>query len=118
MISHWLAWISLGFSVLLLLKFIARKSKIKKINRTLSKLHKLFAIIMITTGLIHGILSLINSMNDVIALVSGIFLFGSAISVCLTYMHRNNHKNNWMKMHRIGSIFFMIFLLAHLIFAL
>lgn len=118
MISHWLAWISLGSSILLLLKFIARKSKIKKFNRTFSKLHRLFAKIMITTGLIHGVLSLVKSIDDIIALVSGIFLFASAVYVCFTYIHRQHHKKNWMKMHRIGSIVFTILLVVHLVFAI
>lgn len=32
-VSHWLAWIALGFTILLLLKFWARKGKRKSVTR-------------------------------------------------------------------------------------
>ncbi len=117
MVSHWLAWISLGFSILLLMKFVVRKSKIKKLNRTFSKLHKSFAIVMFVTGLAHGIISLVISMNHIAAIISGILLLSSAVYVCLTCMHKKNHKKTWMKMHRIGSVILTILLIAHMIFA-
>lgn len=46
MASHWFAWISFAFSILLLMKFVARKSKIKNANRTFRKFHESFATIL------------------------------------------------------------------------
>lgn len=116
--SHWFAWISFGFSILLLLKFAARKAKLKKLNRIFSRLHRPFAIIMFASGLVHGIISLIKSTNHIAALVSGILLLGCAVYVCLTCMHRHHHRKTWMKMHRIGSVVLAVLLAAHLLFAL
>lgn len=117
MASHWFAWISFAFSILLLMKFVARKSKIKNVNRTFRKFHESFAIVMFVTGLAHGVIALVKSTNHVMANISGILLFASAVYVCLTCIHKKNHKKTWMKMHRIGSVILTILLIAHLIFA-
>ncbi|MGN0418090.1 hypothetical protein [Anaerostipes faecalis] len=118
MVSHWLAWISFGFSILLLMKFVTRKSSIKKLNRTFSKLHRSFAIVMFVTGLAHGIISLVISLSHIAPIISGILLFGSALYVCLTCIHKENHKKTWMKMHRVGSVILTFLLIVHLILAL
>lgn len=140
MVSHWLAWISFGFSILLLLKFVARKSKITQINRVFSKSHKTSAIIMMMTGLAHGTISLIKGTRmrhhkwnrklghgtilhikgawRIAAIISGIVLFVSALFVCHTCIHRHSNKRTWMRMHQIGSVVLMILLLIHLIFTL
>lgn len=118
MVSHWLAWISFGFSILLLLKFVARKSKIKIFNKVLRKSHTIFSIIMIITGLTHGIFFLFKCRCQTLAIITGFVLFCSALFICYSYINRHHHKKTWIKMHRIGSIVFVLLLVVHLIFAL
>ena len=115
MVSHWMAWISVIFSILLLLKFAVRKCRIKKLNRIFSRLHESFAIIMFAAGLVHAIIVLSRSTYFGTGIISGILVLISALCVFLTCIHRKNHLKTWMKMHRIGTVTFAGCLWAHLV---
>lgn len=118
MISHWLAWISFGCSILLLLKYAARISRIKKLNRTFSRLHRPLAVMMLATGMVHGILSLVKSPEDLTANLTGLLLSGCALYISLTCWRRKKHIRIWMKRHRYGSAVMVVLLVAHVVFAI
>lgn len=114
MVSHWLAWISFGFSILLLLEFAARKSNNKNFIYIFRKLHRPFAIIMMITGLAHGTILIIKGTVHTAAIITGIVLFGCALYVCHTCIHRHRHKKIWMRKHRKGSVVLLLLMLIHL----
>lgn len=114
MVSHWLGWISFGFSILLLLEYVVKRSKIKKAIRMFSKSHRTFSVIMMMTGLTHGTILLIKGTVHTAAIITGIFLFGCALFVCNTCIHRHQNKKMWMKFHRIGSAAIVLLLLIHI----
>ncbi len=105
MISHWFAWISFGLSILLLAKFIVRKSKIKKLNKIFSKTHKPLAYIMIASGLVHGIICAIKTDKHIAVIISGALLTASALFLLIAWLCRKKLRI-WMKAHRIGSLVF------------
>lgn len=117
MVSHWFAWISFGLSILVSAKFLARKSKIKKLNLGFSKAHKPLSVAMILLGLAHGIIDGVKTDENVAVIVTGALLLATAVFLLLTWLFRKRFKI-WMKAHRIGSLVFLGFLLTHLILAL
>ena len=57
LISEILAWLSAIFTVLLALKYVTRISKHRQLNNLFRKSHKQLGILMIITGLLHGVLA-------------------------------------------------------------
>lgn len=119
MFSHFIGWVATGSSALLFSKYIGRKSKKPAFNRALSKTHKPLAALMIGAGLVHGMATLFDhTPTRPAAFISGVALFGSAVGICLTGLHRKNHIKTWMNNHRKLSILMIVLLMLHLLIVL
>lgn len=114
MVSHWFAWISFGLSIILLAKFIVRKSKVKGLNRIFSKTHKPLSCIMIVLGLAHGIIDAIKTDKHIAVIISGAVLSAVSIFLLITWLCRKKLKI-WMKAHRIASLVFLGLLVVHIV---
>lgn len=116
-----------GLSVLigsiLILKFFSRvlvqrskknKSIYIKINNLIRKIHKPLGILIVLTGLVHGFFS----SERVLSLNLGTMCWISTILIGLSWMIRNKLKNkmNWLVMHRILTIIFILLLGFHVLY--
>lgn len=118
MLYHWLGWISFGFCIILLMKFIARISKIKAVNKAFRKIHKPLGIAVIVTGTIHGIISIIKHPQDIIGLITGVFLWTLIVFFAITYLAKSKLKSKWFLLHRIASIMLIIISIVHFVFVI
>ncbi|GGH20941.1 ferric reductase-like transmembrane domain-containing protein [Paenibacillus segetis] len=121
-ISEILAWLAVIFTVLLALKYIARISKHRQLNRLFRKFHKHLGILMITTGLLHGILAGneettnlfdMQFMSKLFTLNLGSVCLFVAMLLALTYMFRKKLKKRWMFLHRLLTIILLVLLVLH-----
>lgn len=115
MISHWLGWISLSCCSLLICKYPARKTKIKKLNGILRKLHIPIASLLLTTGIIHGVITFIKVPYRSISILSGLALLILLSLVSASYYFRKTLKKKWMTFHRVGTIVVIPLLIFHIV---
>lgn len=121
-ISEILAWLAVIFTILLALKYIARISRNRRLNRLFSKSHKQLGILMITTGLLHGVLAgneettnLFNMqfMTKLFTLNLGTVCLFVALLLALTYMFRRKLKKRWMLLHRVLTVLLLVLIVLH-----
>lgn len=100
-ISETIAWFAVVFTVLLAMKYIVRISRNRQLNRLFSKSHKRLGILMLTTGLLHGVLAGnekttnlfdMQFMSKLFTLNLGTACFFVALLLSLTYMFRKKLK--------------------------
>lgn len=118
MISHWLGWISFGFCIVLMLKFIVRKTKNTKLNLAFRKIHIPLGILVLITGMLHGLILLIKVSNHIAPIVTGIFTIVLLLFIVATYIFKKKLKKKWMYFHRLGTLALIPFILIHLLLAL
>lgn len=114
-----LAWISAAIAcflcVIYILRKLIRKTKGKNefiinSNKILRKVHKTLGVLLIITGLTHGIFSSVS----VLSLNLGTITWALAILLALSWMFRKSLKR-WIYYHRILSAIFALVLTAHVI---
>ena len=88
MISHWFGWLALGFCIVLMLKFAARKSHISSLNVFFRKLHIPIGVMLIVTGLLHGIIELIKIPSHITVVITGIGAMVLILFITATYILR------------------------------
>lgn len=142
LISQILAWLSVFLCLMEFLRFVARKSKVKALNKFFHNIHIPFGIFLLITGGLHGLISG-NFPDATLADIDwGTVLFtlnwGTASYLCaillgLTYVFRNmGRKKNapatkqtegktrrhsmpqWMIAHRILTVLILTFLTFHI----
>lgn len=123
LINVTLAWISVALmatlSIIYLLRianknfFNNQNEVLKKWNKNLRKHHKWMGIMIIITGLSHGILSSFS----VLSFNMGTLLFVIFILLALSFIFRKifSKGTTWMKIHRILTGFTFVLLLLHLV---
>ncbi|MGE4275966.1 MAG: FMN-binding protein [Lawsonibacter sp.] len=118
-----LAWIATLCAAMTALKFLARISKIRAINRFFSKCHIPFGVLMLVTGLLHGILAGNPSwatLSDVqVAPVLFSWNWGTVcllltVALAATYLLRKRLKKRWMTAHRALTAALLVCLALHL----
>jgi DMSO/TMAO reductase YedYZ heme-binding membrane subunit len=121
-ISEIFAWLATVFTILLALKYITRISRNRKLNRLFSKSHKPLGILMLTTGLLHGVLAGNEKTTNLfdMQLMTKLFTFNLgtvcflvALLLALTYMFRKKLKKRWMFLHRVLTVILLILLVLH-----
>lgn len=118
MIFHWLGWFSLAFCIALMLKFVARKSRNKKVNKIFRVIHIPVGVMLLFTGTVHGLLSIIKVANRLLPIGSGIALLIVIAFLAATYMHRKALKKNWFKLHRMATLALIPVLVLHVVTSL
>jgi len=122
LISRILAWIAALAAAMCALKFIARISGSKALNRFFAKCHVPFGVILLITGLAHGILAGNTAGSGIAGIRLGSQLFtlnwGTACLIIgvllgLTYAFRRRLKKWWMPLHRALTAAIMAVLVLH-----
>lgn len=123
LINVTLAWMSVGLMIALSIIYLLRiankyffsnqNETLKKWNKSLRKHHKWIGILIIFTGLLHGILSSFN----VLSLNFGTILLVTFILLAFSFMFRRIFKKGivWIKIHRLLTALAFILLIFHLI---
>lgn len=124
LISIILAWISVVLAVFTALKFVARVSKNKALNKFFHKIHIPFGVLLLIAGTAHGVLagnpSFATLSTMELAPVLFTFNWGTACFVCacllgVTYLLRKKLKRKWMFLHRILTVAFIACIVLHLV---
>ena len=122
-ISNILAWLATLLTILLALKYITRVSKNSQLNHLFRKSHKHLGILMIATGLLHGVLSGnekttnlfdMQVLPKLFTLNLGTVCLFVAFLLALTYMFRKKLKKYWMFLHRWLTIILLVLLVLHI----
>jgi F0F1-type ATP synthase membrane subunit c/vacuolar-type H+-ATPase subunit K len=121
-ISLRFAWISIALLIFTALKYIARKSGNYSLNRFFRKYHILSGILMIITGLLHGIFAGndINSTFEDMQIAPKLFTLnlGTACFIITlflwtTYLLRRQLKKRWIIFHRILTALLILLTVLH-----
>lgn len=124
LISLILAWAAVLFVVLTALKYVARISKSGKWNRIFHKIHIPAGIALVILGLLHGLLAgnfADTQLADVrigeifFSLNWGTACFIVSVLLGISYLLRKSWKKNWMKIHRILTIFLLVLVVIHIV---
>jgi|GEM_PF-1067285 len=122
----WRLTILLAFLVCIIfvLRIVGKKhgrdSWIKKLNRTLRKLHKQLGIGLVVVALLHGIFAYISIFYTsalpfaVLDFKWGIMCFTVLLLLWASYVFRKKLKPNWIFWHRRLTIVFLITLVIHI----
>lgn len=111
-----LAWITLFLFVILVLKLLVRLlakklDYFKLINRFFSKIHKPFGLIILLTGLIHGLTSSVFVFSFNLGTITFIFFILLAIS----YFAKRYYKPKFLFIHQILTLISLIFVIVHIV---
>lgn len=124
LLSMIFAWIGVLCALAAAFKFFTRISGSKKMNRLFYKLHIPLGIVLIITGLVHGLLAgnfSDTSLADVqLGAVLLSFNWGTACFIAslflgLSYVLRKILRKKWMITHRILTIILLLLLLLHIL---
>ncbi|MEA5142393.1 MAG: FMN-binding protein [Oscillibacter sp.] len=124
LISLILAWLAVLCAVFAVLKFFARISKNRKLNRFFSKIHISFGVLLLAFGLLHSIFAGNMPSATLADFTPAAVLFtwnwGTACLVlalllALTYVFRKQLKKHWMPAHRVLTVLLVITLGLHLL---
>ncbi|MDL2259037.1 hypothetical protein LJC42_07825 [Eubacteriales bacterium OttesenSCG-928-K08] len=118
MISHWLGWFSLGFCVVLALKFIARKSKASSLNLFFRRIHIPIGVMLLIIGTLHGLITIAKFPDRTVPIITGIATVMLIFFIAATYMFRKRLKKKWLPFHRIGTVLSLLSIFIHLLFSL
>lgn len=110
------SYILLVCIILLLIKFVARKAGLRKINQVLGKIHKPLGILAIVIVVVHFVMTLsLWNTRAVLVTISGILTAIGLILMVVLYFFRHHFSNNRMKIHRIGACVILILAAAHVV---
>ena len=123
LISLLLAWMATIFALLAALKFIARISGNRPLNRAFSRCHIPFGVLLLVTGVLHGILAGNPSWATLADFQPAAVLFtwnwGTvclvlSIALAATYLLRRKLRRHWMPAHRVLTVALIACLVLHL----
>ena len=108
-------YICLTLLFLLLIKFLARRFKWTKIDRTLMKFHKYIAFSFLLVAIVHFILVLkVLAGRHLVITISGIIILVTGL-LLTTVCHLLKDRKVEIKFHRAFSMIMAIMLLLHLV---
>ncbi len=123
LLSLILAWITVLFAILAAFKWIARISGSRALNRFFHKIHIPFGVLMLITGVLHGVLAgnpaSATLSNFTFAPVLFTWNWGTAclvimLGLALSYLLRRRLKKKWMTVHRILTVALIAVLVLHI----
>lgn len=123
LLSLILAWITVLFAILAAFKWIARISGSRALNRFFHKIHIPFGVLMLITGVLHGVLAgnpasaTLSSFTFAPVLFTwnwGTACFLIMLGLALTYLLRRRLKKRWMTAHRILTLALIAVLVLHI----
>lgn len=123
LISRVLAWVSVALTAITAIKFLARISKIKPLNRFFRKIHIPSGIILLITSAVHGIiagnppgveLTQISFFSELFSLNWGTAAFVCIVLLAVVYLIRKLLSKKWMPLHRVLTVIMIVTLVLHL----
>lgn len=123
LISIILAWVAVLLCIMAALKYIARISGNKMLNRFFHKIHIPFGILLLIVGFIHGVLAgnastaTLSNFQPAAVLFTlnwGTVCFILSIVLGCTYLLRKKLKRKWMTTHRIATVAILACLVLHI----
>lgn len=123
LLSQILAWVSTLLCIAEALRYAARISKNKALNRAFHKSHIPLGVLLLITGGIHGLiagnlpdagLSAIELAPVFFTLNWGTACFISSVLLAVSYLARKGLGKKWMPLHRILTVLMIAFLAVHL----
>lgn len=123
-ISIILAWIGVICCIMTALKYFARKSGNRSLNRFFHRIHIPFGIILLIVGVLHGIMagnpSFTSFKNfefapELFTLNWGTACLLIAIFLGITYLLRKKIGKMWMKYHQIATLLLICCIILHLL---
>lgn len=117
-----LAWISVFIALFLAVAYLTRKAIVKfpkyraffiKFNKALRKYHKWIGVVLIATGLVHGLFSSDKLFS--INWGTANWIFSILLGISWMLKKKLTGKKNWMYFHRILVVVFSISLVIHVI---
>lgn len=124
LLSILLAWLAVIFAVLSAVKYIVRKKGSKRLKIIFSRTHITFGILLLGTGLLHGLLAGNPSSADLSTMsVAPVFFtwnwgtacFVVAVLLALSYVFRKRFRKTWMPVHRILTVLLLVLIVIHVI---
>lgn len=118
-----LAWLTVLLVVVTGFKYIARVSKSMKLNRLFHKIHIPTGMILILTGLLHGLAAgnfadtgLFDMRAETVLFTFnwGTVCFIISVLLGLTYLFRKVLKKKWMRVHRILTVCMLVLMVIHI----
>jgi uncharacterized protein with FMN-binding domain len=117
-----LAWLAVLFTALSAVLYIMKRSGNRPLRRAFSKIHITVGVLLIVTGVVHGILA--GNMADAtvsdmaVAPVLFTLNWGTlslivAILLALSYMLRKRLKRQWMVVHRVLTVLMIALVVLH-----
>lgn len=111
-----LAWITLFLFVLLVIKYIIRLlakrfTWLQPTNRIFSKIHKPAGLLILITGLLHGL----TSSAMVFSLNLGTITLISFILLAISYFLKRFYKPRFLLIHRALTIISIILVITHIV---
>lgn len=117
-----LAWLAVIFTVLSAILYVVKRSGNKQLRRAFSRIHITVGVLLIATGILHGILA--GNMADatledmMIAPVLFTWNWGTlsliaAVLLAVSYILRKVLKKRWMGLHRILTVALIALVVLH-----
>ncbi|MCE5343881.1 MAG: FMN-binding protein [Eubacteriales bacterium] len=116
------AWLAVLFTVLSAVLYFVKRSGNRRLRRVFSKIHIAAGVLLIVTGIIHGILAgnmadaTISDMTVAPVLFTlnwGTLSLIAAILLAVSYILRRKLKRRWMVAHRILTVALIALVILH-----
>ncbi|MEA4920339.1 MAG: FMN-binding protein [Clostridiaceae bacterium] len=123
LISIILAWVAVLLCIMSALKYIARISGNKTLNRFFHNIHIPFGSLLLVVGVLHGVFAgnasaaTLSSFQPAAVLFTlnwGTACFLLAIVLACTYLLHKKLKRKWLLIHRIATAAILICLVLHI----
>ena len=110
-----LGYVLLRVYLVLMMKWVARKFNITRVNNILGKLHKPLGVIALILGIVHFIVVIpVMKNRDVLVNFTGVLAFVLMVAIIVScHVTRNNKVK--MKLHRIFTIIAFACIIGHIV---
>ena len=121
--SQILAWVSALLCLAEALRYPARVSKVKALNKAFHRIHIPLGVLLLATALMHGLLAGnspragLGEMELAPVLFTlnwGTACFMAALLLAVSYLLRKALKKRWMAAHRVLTVLMIALLALHL----
>ncbi len=103
-------------SLFLLLKYVARKKGLRKVDHLLRKCHIPLGIIILAVLAVHIQMTYaVWEARDILVIISGVVVTVGIIVMPVSYLLRKRLKKNWIRVHRSIALVISVGLIFHIV---
>jgi uncharacterized protein with FMN-binding domain len=100
--------------ILTCLKFVTKRCNNKKLDFVAGKIHKVLGLIILITAIVHMIITLpLIKQRPFFMYIAGMIMVACALAAVISYYSRKKLKKNWIIIHRIATLLFILCLIFH-----